>query len=415
MRFSRSHSVTAIAATFVAVSDGHMIMANPKPFGGPDLDNSPLTSSNYPCKLKGDPATFYNANGLDNTMAVGESQTISFKGSAVHGGGSCQLAITQDLQPGVSTSWQVIESIEGGCPSKSGQGADTYDWEIPDGVAPGKYVFAWTWISKLAGQPEYYMNCAPITVTGGKSKRSDNETLEILPRDSQFPELFVANLADINSCKTEPGTDPEYPDPGPNVVRPGTNNKFAKVQGDNCVPKGVKSGGSSGNNNSNAGGSNSGNSGSGAGSSGSSSGNESSSSPTTPSSSAAPTTSSSSMGGSLPGVFLTSVTKGGNSSMSPTSTPSSSSVPAVVSSATPVGSSAPASSGSSGSVTGLTGPCTAEGMFNCIGGTHYQQCASGSWSVVMQMPPTTRCAEGQTMTLWGRDEMPPRNIGRRGH
>ncbi|KAI1143646.1 lytic polysaccharide monooxygenase [Hypoxylon sp. FL0543] len=410
MRFTRSHSVTAVAATFVAASNGHMIMANPKPFGGPDLDNSPLTSGNYPCKLKGDPATFYKADGLDNTMAVGESQTLSFKGSAVHGGGSCQLAITQDLQPSVSTSWQVIESIEGGCPSKSGQGADTYDWKIPDGVAPGKYVFAWTWISKLAGQPEYYMNCAPITVTGGKSKRSDNETLEILPRDGQFPELFVANLADINSCKTEPGTDPEYPDPGPNVVRPGTTNKFAKVQGDDCVPKGAKSGGSSGNNNSNAGGSNSGNSGSGAGNENSGSSTTSSSSTT----SAASATGSSSMGGPLPGVFLTSVTKGESSSMIPTSTQSSS-VPTVASSAAPAGSSTPTNSGSSSSVSGLTGPCTAEGMFNCIGGTSYQQCASGSWSVVMQMPPTTKCAEGQTMTLWGRDEMPPRNIGRRGH
>ncbi|KAI0138656.1 hypothetical protein F4776DRAFT_63748 [Hypoxylon sp. NC0597] len=246
MRFTTSPLTTAIAATFVAVSNGHMIMATPKPFGGPDLDNSPLTSSNYPCKLKGDPATFYSTAGLDNTMAIGESQTLSFKGSAVHGGGSCQLAITQDLQPSVSTSWQVIESIEGGCPSKSGQGPDTYDFKIPDGVAPGKYVFAWTWISKLAGQPEYYMNCAPITVMGGKSKRSDNETLEILPRDSQFPELFVANLADINSCKTTPGTDPEYPNPGPNVVRPGTNSNFAKVQDNNCVPKGAESDGSSG-------------------------------------------------------------------------------------------------------------------------------------------------------------------------
>ncbi|KAI1410548.1 lytic polysaccharide monooxygenase [Hypoxylon sp. FL1857] len=404
MRYARCHSVAAVAAALATVSNGHMIMANPKPFGGPDLDNSPLTSSNYPCKLKGDPATFYKADGLDNTMAVGESQTLSFKGSAVHGGGSCQLAITQDLQPSVSTSWQVIESIEGGCPSKSGQGADTYDWKIPDGVAPGKYVFAWTWVSKLAGQPEYYMNCAPITVTGGQSKRSDNETLEILPRDSQFPELCVVNLADINSCKTEPGTDPEYPNPGPNVVRPGTNNKFAKIQGDNCVPKGATSSGSSGNNKSDAGGSDS--------------GNESSSPSVTSSSSVSSSTSSASVGSSLPGFFITSVTQGesssSSSSMSPASTPSSS-VPAVASSAAPAGSSSPANSSSSVPVSGLTGPCTAEGMFNCIGGTSYQQCASGSWSVVMQMPPTTKCAEGQTMTLWGRDEMPPRKIGRRGH
>ncbi|KAI0902081.1 hypothetical protein F4806DRAFT_490554 [Annulohypoxylon nitens] len=382
-----------ITGTFILAStavEAHMIMANPKPFGGPDLDNSPLTSSNFPCKLKGDPATFYKTDGLDNTMAVGETQTLSFKGSAVHGGGSCQLAITKDMQPSVSTSWQVIESIEGGCPSKSGQGADTYDWKIPDGVAPGNYVFQWSWISKLAGQPEYYMNCAPITVTGGKKRSNTNETYELLSRDNSFPELFVANLADINSCKTTPGTDPEYPDPGSNVVRPGTNNKFAKVQGDNCVPKGAKAGGSNGiiDTNSGSGSSGSGNTGSAPASSASSASSAASSSTDAP----------------TPSGFVTSVVPAGNNA--PASQVSSSAAVAS-SAASPVGSSSPAGSSapSSGSAGGLTGSCTSEGMFNCIDGTSYQQCASGSWSVVMQMPATTKCALGQTMTLWGRDEM----------
>ncbi|KAI1399677.1 hypothetical protein F4819DRAFT_464082 [Hypoxylon fuscum] len=404
--FTKSHTVAAVLAAFAAVGNGHMIMQNPKPFGGSDLDNSPLTSSNYPCKLKGDPATFYKADGLDNSMAIGESQSLSFKGSAVHGGGSCQLAVTKDLQPSASTSWQVILSIEGGCPSKSGSGPDTYDFKIPDGISPGKYVFAWTWQSKLAGQPEYYMNCAPITVTGGKSKRSDNETMELLPRDAQFPELFVGNLAEINSCKTEPSTDPEYPDPGPNVIRPGSNNKFAKVQGDNCVPKGAKSGGSSGS------------AGSTDGSSGSSNGNMNSGPDAAPSSSASPATSSAAAGGGSPTTFITASRSGGSSSAtSSAAAVQSSSAAAVVSSAAPAGSSSPAGSGSSGSGSagGLTGPCTSEGIFNCIGGTAYQQCASGSWSTVMQMPATVKCQVGQTMTLWGRDETPSRNIGRRGH
>ncbi|KAI1163696.1 hypothetical protein F5B18DRAFT_618806 [Nemania serpens] len=83
----------------------------------------------------------------------------------------------------------------------------------------------------------------------------------------------------------------------------------------------------------------------------------------------------------------------------------------AVASAAPL-SSAPASGPSvlpspgSGSGTGtqaLTGHCTTEGMFNCIDGTSYQQCASGIWSVVQQMPVTTKCAPGQTITLWARD------------
>ncbi|KAI1642537.1 uncharacterized protein F4817DRAFT_320730 [Daldinia loculata] len=415
-------------AQLLAISNGHMIMQTPKPFGGPDLDNSPLTAGNFPCKLKGDPATFYSTSGLDNTMAVGESQSLSFKGSAVHGGGSCQLAITKDLQPSVSTSWQVILSIEGGCPSKSGQGPDTYDFKIPDGVAPGKYVFAWTWISKLAGQPEYYMNCAPITVTGGKSKRSNNETMELFTRDGQFPELFVGNLADINSCKTEPSTDPQYPDPGPNVIRPGSNNNFAKIQGDNCVPKGAKSGGSSGS--ADPAGQNTPNSGVNGGGNDSGNGNVGSSA-AGPSSSAAPATSAAP---SNSFVTVVPVGSGGSSSAAATQSSSaapvvsspvssaatsvatpvvssavSSAVPAPVSSASPAGSAPPSTGSPSG---GLTGPCTSEGMFNCIGGTAYQQCASGSWSTVMQMAPGVKCAEGQTMTLWGRDET-PRKVARR--
>ncbi|KAI1477868.1 hypothetical protein F4774DRAFT_427036 [Daldinia eschscholtzii] len=420
-------------AQLLAISNGHMIMQNPKPFGGPDLDNSPLTSGNFPCKLKGDPATFYSTDGLDNTMTVGETQSLSFKGSAVHGGGSCQLAITKDLQPSASTSWQVILSIEGGCPSKSGQGADTYDFKIPDGVAPGKYVFAWTWISKLAGQPEYYMNCAPITVTGGKSKRSDNETMELFPRDGQFPELFVGNLADINSCKTEPSTDPQYPDPGSNVIRPGSNSNFAKIQGDNCVPKGAKSGGSS------DGGSPAGQGIPSSGANGSN-GNAAPSS-AAPVSSAAPAPSPAPASSATSGEYFITVSPGGDagsstaapvpsspaapvvsspvtsavsSATSPVSSPATSPaasstvsppspapVSSAVSSASPAGSAPPSSGSSSG---GLTGPCTSEGMFNCIGGTAYQQCASGSWSTVMQMAPTVKCAEGQTMTLWGRDK-----------
>lgn len=161
--YTNIYTLAAAVAAFATAANGHMIMKTPKPFGGPSLDNSPLTSNNFPCKVTSDPATFYNADGLDNTMAVGESQTLSFTGSAVHGGGSCQLAITTDPAPSATTSWQVILSIEGGCPSKSGQGADTYDFKIPDSVAPGKYVFAWTWISKLAGQPEYYVSNFPVT------------------------------------------------------------------------------------------------------------------------------------------------------------------------------------------------------------------------------------------------------------
>ncbi|KAK7750956.1 hypothetical protein SLS62_007089 [Diatrype stigma] len=392
--YTKFSTAAAAVAALAATANGHMIMKTPKPFGGADLDNSPLTSSNFPCKVKGDPATFYKRDGIETTVAVGDTSTLSFTGSAVHGGGSCQLALTKDLAPSASSSWQVILSLEGGCPSKSGQGADTYDFKIPDGIAPGQYVFSWSWISKLAGQPEFYQNCSPLTITGGKSKRAEaNETLAIASRD-EFPELFVANLADINSCKTTPSTDPEFPNPGPNVERLGSTNNFAKVQGDNCVPKGATSG-----------------SGSSSGS-GSPDGSGSGSAPPAASSSAAPAPApSSSAPAAAPPAssgFATSVVPATSSVAAPSSSPapaaSSSSAAAVVPSSTSSAAGAAPTTGSGSSsgapAGGLSGMCDSEGMFNCVGGTSYQQCAAGAWTKLMQMPAGTKCALGQTMTLW---------------
>ncbi|KAI0506140.1 hypothetical protein F5B22DRAFT_480183 [Xylaria bambusicola] len=392
--------LTALTA-FAAGINGHIIMKSPAPFGSvgstKSITSSPLTSANFPCQVGSDPAKFYSKDGLDNKMVIGQPQKLSFEGSAVHGGGSCQLALTKDTQPSASTSWQVILSIEGGCPSKSGTGTDEYDFTVPDSIEPGDYVFAWTWISKLSGTQEYYMNCAPVTITGGSGKRevSHNETMELFGRDdSALPELMVANLADINDCKSELSTDPEFPVPGPNVIKPGSNNKFAPISGSNCVPKGVKAVPSDGG------------------------------SPSVPAQTSAIASDT-----DVPSTFVT-LTIDTSTLPAPTATTSSAAVTtsssavhtrtATASPSPSHASSAPAGpSGSptpgSGSAQGLTGPCKTEGMFNCIGGTSYQQCASGSWSVVMKMPPTTKCKEGQTMTLWGRGLSPQRDslMGRR--
>lgn len=152
-------TVYALAAAALSLLPGgaqaHMIMKTPVPFGLPDLDNSPLTPGIFPCKVKGDPAAFFDRRTTKPTvMGVGETQTLSFRGSAVHGGGSCQLAVTGDAVPSKTSAWEVILSLEGGCPSKDGSGPSEYAFRIPDQIKPGEYVFAWTWISKLSGQPE---------------------------------------------------------------------------------------------------------------------------------------------------------------------------------------------------------------------------------------------------------------------
>lgn len=162
--FGTANALAAAAAVSLLTggAQAHMIMKTPAPFGGASLDNSPLTN-NFPCKVTGDAAAFFDRSTTKPTaMGVGETQTLSFKGSAVHGGGSCQLAVTADKVPSKASKWQVILSLEGGCPSKDGSGPSEYDFKIPDQVQPGEYVFAWTWISKLAGQPEVSYNPPPF-------------------------------------------------------------------------------------------------------------------------------------------------------------------------------------------------------------------------------------------------------------
>ncbi|KAK7937223.1 uncharacterized protein PG986_014091 [Apiospora aurea] len=381
-----------LAATLAATASGHMIMKSPAPIGNPD--NSPLSAdgSNFPCKVTGDPATFY-AKGETTKVKAGEKQTLSFTGSAVHGGGSCQLAITTDKAPTASTQWSVIQSIEGGCPSKDGSGPSEYEFEIPDSVPSGDYVFAWTWISKMSGAPEYYMNCAKLQVEGGGNKRS------VGARAEEMPNLFVANLASVNTCKSRDGgssVDVLFPNPGPNVVKPGSSNTFSKAIGDQCFPKGGTAQGVL------------------AGAGGSSGGGDSAPAPA-PSAPAVTSSAAASKPTAPGGVFVTMPQNGGGAA-APTSAPAASkpsttaaapaapsapaSAPAAPAAPKPSAPSTPGAGAGSGSSQGAqSGKCTEEGQFNCVG-QQFQQCASGSWTPLQAMAAGTKCAQGFSASLW---------------
>ncbi len=351
-------------------------MATPKPYGKSSLNNSPLAhdQSDFPCKQR---PGVYDAEGASNIMPIGKNQTLSFIGSAVHGGGSCQISLTSDKQPGKNTKWQVIHSIEGGCPASAagnlpansnGNGASTFEYSIPQGIAPGDYTLAWTWFNRI-GNREMYMNCAPITVTGGSGKRDEipeeREEPGFAKRATSFPAMFVANIG--NGCFSQDSVDLQFPDPGTSLQYAGG---ILKGPTGTCAGGSTSSGGSSGS--------------SASGGSSSAAGVSSSASTTQPTNTG--------------GVFV----------------PSASAAPSVVASAAPVAPSAPGpapapapapSSGtsvpSSGSSSGgaLSGPCTTEGMVNCVGGSSFQQCASGTWSVLQQMAAGTKCTSGQTQSL----------------
>ncbi|KAH6620096.1 hypothetical protein C7974DRAFT_398893 [Boeremia exigua] len=199
-------SIILATAALCAYTNAHITMESPVPFSADKITSDPISAENFPCKSKlGFTVTKMNA------MAVGEQQTISFKGTAVHGGGSCQLSVTTDTEPTENSKFKVIKSIEGGCPGVDGT-TNSYQFEIPDSVPNGKATFAWTWFSKMSGAPELYMNCAPIEVTGGASDTTAFDAL---------PDMFKANIGE--GCTSPQNFATEFPDAGSNVQMGGTN------------------------------------------------------------------------------------------------------------------------------------------------------------------------------------------------
>lgn len=233
-----SQSNLAALTAFFAMASAHVKIESPVPYGAgngaPALDTNPLLAdgSDYPCKQR--PEVYKVVK--NNVMAIGEPQPLTFQGQATHGGGSCQIALSKDMQPTKSSVFKVILSIEGGCPSKNpgnvgnnpfGYGADKFQYTIPAEVSPGDYTLAFTWFNKI-GQREMYMNCAPITVTGSAKSRRDffdaennNDTSLFSASDSGFekradafsslPDMFKANIG--NGCSTAAsGTDLAIPE-----------------------------------------------------------------------------------------------------------------------------------------------------------------------------------------------------------
>lgn len=378
----------AAAICFASSINSHMIMRTPTPYGRATLDSSPLHSNgdDFPCKLRQDT---YPSDGVSNVMPIGVNQTLSFFGSAVHGGGSCQISLTTDKEPSKSSKWQVIHSIEGGCPSSAdlnlepedakGTNSGTFQYSIPEGIATGDYTLAWTWFNKV-GNREMYMNCAPITVTGGSGKRdADAENSGFTKRAPSFPPMFFANIPQ-KDCGTTEGYDLKFPHPGDSVVngKPPVSSSLKLPTGTACP--GMANGTPTGAGAANTGGVFAGGA---SPASGSAAAEPSSVVTATPSVASSPT--------SVSAPVIVASTTTPNASAVATSSP------AVVasSSATP----APASSGTTSTAGALTGACTSEGDWNCIGGNSFQRCASGSWSAAQTMAAGTTCQSGQSATL----------------
>lgn len=225
MRCSALRITTCVTIAEVLSSpfaSAHMFMASPKPIEGA-APKDPLQSdgSNFPCHgaiLTDTPS---------QRMEVGSCFKLKFdlgangENTAVHGGGSCQLAVTYETSPDRvrdPNNWHVIYSIEGGCPSNSagnlvtssycsspGQDECVHTWDVslPRGLQTGQAVMSWTWFNTI-GDREMYQNCARVEITRGTGEEMGS-----------FPSMYVANIGPSDICTAAPErTNLAFPEPG---------------------------------------------------------------------------------------------------------------------------------------------------------------------------------------------------------
>ncbi|KAK4121763.1 lytic polysaccharide monooxygenase [Parathielavia appendiculata] len=388
--------VLAVMLAGCQLAAAHMWVSNPPPFRSKNNPNAnpaqidysitaPLAAdgSNYPCK--GYHSDFGTAAGKSvATYAPGQAYEFTLEGGAPHGGGSCQVSLSYDQ----GKTFTVIQSLVGGCGF-----AANYKFTIPDDAPQGEAIWAWTWNNNI-GNRELYMNCAAVTIGPGSAKRDVEEERNLTQRAtaafSSRPQVFLANIN--NGCTTTEGSDVQYPNPGPDVVTGGS--KLAPPVGNCGAGAGAGAGVGTG-------------SGSGSGSGSSSSSAVQATVAPTSTVAPAPSSSAAASNTGLPGgVFITVPGSSASASASATATPTtlvtatSSALPA----ATPGTGSGTGSGSSSGSGSATGGypagtACTSEGAWNCIGGTSFQRCASGTWSPVQAVAAGTTCKAGESATL----------------
>jgi hypothetical protein len=352
----------ATIAALTSYASAHINMQSPVPYN-PAPDTSPLdaSGSNYPCKAQGG---FQVAS--QNTAAVGSTVKMSFMGSAVHNGGSCQVSLTKDGASSLSANSQfkVIYSILGGCPGTNGATV-SYDVPIPSDVPAGDYTYSWTWFNNI-GNREMYMNCAPMTITGGSGS---DDTFNALP------DMAVYNIASKNTCKTIETFDVDFPNPGKYVTK-GAN---FKAQAPTCDGTDTGTG---------AGGAGSGSSGGSA-----STGNSNGGTPTSSANNGQYTGIGASGGGSQPQVQAPGAASSSVASSSvAVAAPSAISTPSAGGSNGTLTPAAPSTGTGSGTTSGAA--CSSEGTMVCsTDGSQFALCNHGSL-IMMPVAAGTKCVNG---------------------
>jgi hypothetical protein len=212
-----------LALSLLGVANAHMKMASPVPFNVANLENSPLAAdgSNFPCKAVSGSAASYSISAM-NELPVDKPILLSLAGSAPHDGGTCQVSITFDEEPTKESVFKVIQTFEGGCPVNNAKFTFNLPKEFPNAE---RATLAWTWFNRI-GNREMYMDCAPISITGGSDNKDYYESL---------PDMFVANIA-TTECAVAEGSDVQVPDPGEFVLQ-GPTAKLLPPSTEKCPSK----------------------------------------------------------------------------------------------------------------------------------------------------------------------------------
>lgn len=220
------------ALCLLPLTSAHMQMLDPSPFRDPHSQRNEPKDYNILTPLHADGSDFackgYQWNTPWTSVATyeaGKSYNMTLKGSATHGGGSCQLSLSCDG----GIKFKVIKSIVGGCPLQN-----RYPFTIPEEFAKtskATCLFAWTWFNKI-GNREMYMNCAVVDIVPKKSRGrpSDSRNPQTLNGRAiaranaaaqtalaAYPDLFVANLKKVNGCVVKETMDVVFDDPGRSV------------------------------------------------------------------------------------------------------------------------------------------------------------------------------------------------------
>ncbi|KAF2484398.1 hypothetical protein BDY17DRAFT_127626 [Neohortaea acidophila] len=227
-------SIAVVALTFVALSNAHLKLMRPVPYGIDTLNKSPLqnvapgaSGSDFPCKLR---KGVYDIVVMNN-FTVGKRQELSFIGSVSHGGGTCQLTITKDKEPDATSLFKVFQVFEGGCPvnSNGNTGTHPFTFVLPKGMPNGVMTFAWIWYNRV-GDREIYMNCCPVTVTGG----SDDDSYF-----NSLPNAYIINLP-TTECETSyqgESNAVKIPHPGQFILTSFEGQQMHAATGPNCTQK----------------------------------------------------------------------------------------------------------------------------------------------------------------------------------